>query len=227
MSNYAKITQAKLAYRAGIDDKYYGRIERSESKPTIQVVEKLCKALGISLVEFFLLEDDSVTASSFKIKAREARLIGNSIKEASDIHFNRGILLNDHESSIWYNGYVASILFDEFECRLVVKGNVKAKLFINNEVVLELNDSDVGADLGRFIKDDSELNKLAMYSSVERGILSRKKGNALFIEESNWIAGIIYNSVEEEIIDEITFDTDNIFEALDQRNVLFDYIFKC
>ena len=38
------LTQEELAYKAGINEKYYGRLERNESCPTIEKMEKICKA---------------------------------------------------------------------------------------------------------------------------------------------------------------------------------------
>lgn len=48
------MTQEQLADMAEVNEKYYGRIERNESCPTITVLEKLCKALiYILIVQLF------------------------------------------------------------------------------------------------------------------------------------------------------------------------------
>lgn len=41
------LTQADLAGKAGISTNYYARIERSEVAPSVEILEKLVKALGV------------------------------------------------------------------------------------------------------------------------------------------------------------------------------------
>ncbi|WP_054941692.1 helix-turn-helix domain-containing protein [Paenibacillus ihuae] len=48
-------SQEELAERAGLHFTYIGKIERSEHKVTIESLEKVTRALGISLEEFFHL----------------------------------------------------------------------------------------------------------------------------------------------------------------------------
>ncbi|MCM1106386.1 MAG: helix-turn-helix domain-containing protein [Blautia sp.] len=45
----ARMTQAKVAEQAGVNEKYYGQIERGESSPTIDRLELICFSLGISI----------------------------------------------------------------------------------------------------------------------------------------------------------------------------------
>lgn len=45
--------QAELADLAGINDKYYGKIERDESSPTVEKLHLIVTALSISMSEFF------------------------------------------------------------------------------------------------------------------------------------------------------------------------------
>lgn len=42
-----KISQETLALRAGVERAYIGLIERKKSSPTIDMVEKIAKALGV------------------------------------------------------------------------------------------------------------------------------------------------------------------------------------
>ena len=51
---YHQLTQEDLGTKAGVNEKYYGRIERNESCPTVDKLEKICTALGIELSELFL-----------------------------------------------------------------------------------------------------------------------------------------------------------------------------
>ncbi|MCL5073502.1 MAG: helix-turn-helix domain-containing protein [Actinobacteria bacterium] len=48
-----KISQEKLAEKAGIHRTYMGKIERGESNPPIHTVEKIAKALKIPISELF------------------------------------------------------------------------------------------------------------------------------------------------------------------------------
>lgn len=41
------LTQADLAKKAGISTNYYARIERAEVVPSVEILEKLVKALGV------------------------------------------------------------------------------------------------------------------------------------------------------------------------------------
>lgn len=44
-----KCTQWELASKAGVNEKYYGKVERNESSPTIYRLELICKGLNIEV----------------------------------------------------------------------------------------------------------------------------------------------------------------------------------
>jgi len=48
------IPQEQLAYDAGIDRSYMGGLERQTENPTIDLLDRLAKTLGVHLSEFFL-----------------------------------------------------------------------------------------------------------------------------------------------------------------------------
>lgn len=50
------LTQEELAYKAGINEKYYGRLERNKSFPTIDKLEKICIALNTDIFFFMMLQ---------------------------------------------------------------------------------------------------------------------------------------------------------------------------
>lgn len=52
------ITQEELAYLSGLDRTYISLIERGKRNPTILSLYAICKALGISLSEFFYYAED-------------------------------------------------------------------------------------------------------------------------------------------------------------------------
>lgn len=47
------LTQEELADRAGLDRSYVGGIERGERNPTLVVIAKVAKGLGMSLGDLF------------------------------------------------------------------------------------------------------------------------------------------------------------------------------
>ena len=47
------MSQEELAARAGVHRTYIGMIERAEKNITLENIEKVCKALNVSLGEFF------------------------------------------------------------------------------------------------------------------------------------------------------------------------------
>jgi len=51
-----KLTQDELAEKAGIHNKYQGKIERAEKRPSIETLFKLAKALNVKVSEFFDFE---------------------------------------------------------------------------------------------------------------------------------------------------------------------------
>lgn len=60
------LTQEELAYKAGINEKYYGRLERNESCPTIEKMEKICTALNTDIVSFFFMMLQTIIGSLIK-----------------------------------------------------------------------------------------------------------------------------------------------------------------
>lgn len=49
----AALTQEELADQCGLDRSYIGGVERGERNPTLSVIEKIAKGLGITLAELF------------------------------------------------------------------------------------------------------------------------------------------------------------------------------
>lgn len=223
--NYLGMTQEALASKAGINEKYYGRIERGESCPTVDYVIKLCDAMEIDIVELFLREENN-GEFKFRRNPHVTNTILNGLKQDIDIHFNRDVIFDGCENSIWYCGYIGSMNFDEFELRLYAVGNVKGQLYLRGECVLELNTNDVSNELKKYIKDDNELTDLIEYMSYDAEVLKERNGNVFFVSEMNWlIARLFNNDTGETLHDDIILDTDNIIEGLSDTNLLFDNIF--
>jgi len=47
------LTQVQLAQKAGINDNYYAKVERSDLKPSVETLEKIIKALGVKSSDVF------------------------------------------------------------------------------------------------------------------------------------------------------------------------------
>lgn len=47
------LSQEKLAARAGVHRTYIGMVERAEKNITLGNIEKICKALNLSIADFF------------------------------------------------------------------------------------------------------------------------------------------------------------------------------
>lgn len=47
------LSQERLAYDAEVDRSYVGGLERREGNPTVDVLERLARTLGVAIGEFF------------------------------------------------------------------------------------------------------------------------------------------------------------------------------
>lgn len=65
----SKLTQAQVADLSGVNEKYYGEIERGESSPTLERLELISGSLGVSmqqLVGYIPLKDVEITLQEYK-----------------------------------------------------------------------------------------------------------------------------------------------------------------
>ena len=89
-----------------------------------------------------------------------------------------------------------------------------------------MNNEDIASDLLRYVKNDIELDELIEFMPFDEEILKEKNGNALFIQESNWlIAKLVDNKNEVVITEEIILDEDNVLKAFTNKGALINYIF--
>jgi len=52
------LTQQQLGERAGVNYKYVGSIERGNENPSLKVIERLAKGLGVEMVDLFEVEHE-------------------------------------------------------------------------------------------------------------------------------------------------------------------------
>jgi len=219
------LSQEELARRAGINDKYYGRVERGESSPTIDCLYKICSSLEMTPAEFFLVEVSSRKDRS-TIPPSFAKCIIHGLQNDIDVHFNRDAIFDDCENCIWYNGYVGSMCFDEFELTLFAIGNIRGDLYLDGNLILQLNGEDISSELRKYICSDKQLFQITEYMGFDEDVLKTKNGNALFLQESNWLtANIINHQTGEILFSDIVLDGDNVINALSNYTLLFDLVF--
>jgi transcriptional regulator with XRE-family HTH domain len=60
----ANLTQETLAFRAGIDRSYLSQLENNHKSPTLDILFRLCKALGVRASELIARVEESQQASS-------------------------------------------------------------------------------------------------------------------------------------------------------------------
>lgn len=217
-------SQEELADRARINEKYYGRIERNESCPTIEMLEKICDALDIDIIEFFLYELSH--KDEFYFNQQINRIIIDGLKNDIDIHFNRDAIIEGYEDSIWYNGYIGSMNFDEFEFKLYAVGKIKGELYIDYEKVLDLNEEFVTPKLKKYVKSDVHLKELVEDMEFDEEILKDKAGDVFFLYDRNWLSAQLVNNNTAEIIQSgIILDDANIFDFFKNKDAMMDYIF--
>lgn len=224
---YLGLTQEEVAAKAGINDKYYGRIERGESNPTIDYVIKICDAMDIDMLELLMLQIEDTNEKKFVRNPKITSAIVNGLKNDVDIHFNRDIVVDGCESCIWYSGYVGSLNFDEFEMKVFAVGNIKGTLYLNYNEILILNSENVSNELRKYVKNDVMLSELIEYMPFDEDILNSKNGDAFFVLETNWFtAQLVNNNTGEIIHDDIILDNDSLIENFSAPDLLFDYIFS-
>lgn len=83
---FFNLTQEELAYKAGLNEKYYGRLERNESCPTIEKLQQICNALNIDIASFFL---NDVSNDKCSFNQTITNIVIDGLKHNIDIHFNR------------------------------------------------------------------------------------------------------------------------------------------
>ncbi len=64
-----KMTQNALAYQAGVSPTYIYQLERGEKSPTVEYLDHICWGLGITIEEFFALDDGQREKTADRLSA--------------------------------------------------------------------------------------------------------------------------------------------------------------
>lgn len=78
------LSQEELAHRAELHTAHLGRIERGEKNPTLESIEKIVNALGITFEELFSFEDIPSTSEKPIIEKIVSYLMPMSDEEQND-----------------------------------------------------------------------------------------------------------------------------------------------
>lgn len=79
------ISQEELAFKSGISAAHLGQIERGLKAPTIVTIDKIAKALNITLPILFSFDVTNVPASSSEINKINTYISGLSDSDVSEI----------------------------------------------------------------------------------------------------------------------------------------------
>lgn len=82
--NLKNWSQLKLATEAGINTAFLGHLERELKHPTIQTLEKITNALGVSLSEFFDYQSNVTVITNKEAVEKIELALHNLPKEDAD-----------------------------------------------------------------------------------------------------------------------------------------------
>ena len=74
LRNRANISGNQLAAKSGVSQSGINRIERGEQFPTTETLERICKALGITLAEFFADDSEEMPPDLIRLLQSAKRL---------------------------------------------------------------------------------------------------------------------------------------------------------
>ena len=207
---YHKLTQAQMAEKANIDDKYYGRLERNESTPTVKVVEKICNGLDISLTQFFMPSSDSSKSDCF-VEYNVQKVIAEGIEYNLDIHIERPKIIPGCSNCIWYNGYISTAYKNNYELRLYAEGPILAHVYVDSILTETISGTNVADRLLKYYKNDQCLNEALVKKDFNIKDLNSRNGNSLFVPKANHLTLSVFDSQSNKLQNTIKLDTDDIY----------------
>lgn len=86
LRNSVGISQEDLAYACGLNRNFIGQLERFEKSASVNTIDKIAKALGISLHEFFDFDEIDMTNDVIiKLAAMLKDLNNNQLRQTLDL----------------------------------------------------------------------------------------------------------------------------------------------
>ncbi|WP_213974293.1 helix-turn-helix domain-containing protein [Tepidanaerobacter acetatoxydans] len=79
------LSNRQLAIKAGLSQPVMNRIENGNRKADIETLEKICDALGITLVEFFSMDNEEMPPEYLELLKNAKNLSTEQLKILNDI----------------------------------------------------------------------------------------------------------------------------------------------
>lgn len=79
------LSNRQLAVKAGISQPVMNRIENNNRKADIETLEKICEALGITLVDFFSTDEEEMPPEYLRLMQNAKNLTPKQLKILNDI----------------------------------------------------------------------------------------------------------------------------------------------
>ncbi len=81
-----KLSKNQLAKRSGVSQSFISYIELGQRQPTLDVIERLCQALGITVIQFLQeSEDDSLSPDLLQLIETAKKLTPEQRKSLNDL----------------------------------------------------------------------------------------------------------------------------------------------
>ena len=216
---YRGMTQEKTAENSGINEKYYGRIERSESIPTFDKFAKICDAMGVNAAELLLMSEPVKKTDDY-VPPCLIEVMDRNRKEGITTHLNHGLKLDRYRKSLWYDGYLGSLCYRHYEMSIIAIGDAQGVLYKNYKRKIGYDNKLNVKDLMHLIPDDRTLENLLETDECNEAALMRHNGDALFmISQNRLLARIRDNSIGGMCYDHYLED-DDVLKAFDNRQLL-------
>lgn len=79
------LSNRQLAIKAGLSQPVMNRIENGNRKADIETIEKICDALGITLIDFFNVNDQEMSPEYLELLKNAKELSPEQLKILNDI----------------------------------------------------------------------------------------------------------------------------------------------
>ncbi|AEE92483.1 Helix-turn-helix domain protein [Tepidanaerobacter acetatoxydans Re1] len=79
------LSNRQLAIKAGLSQPVMNRIENGNRKADIETLEKICYALGITLIDFFSIDEEEMSPEYLELLKNAKKLSTEQLKILNDI----------------------------------------------------------------------------------------------------------------------------------------------
>lgn len=82
---HAEVNQTALGKKAGVDQSTIGRIRKQKHAPDVDTLERICKALGVSLWQILVPKLDPTNLPVLQNASPEERELYDRLRQAAEI----------------------------------------------------------------------------------------------------------------------------------------------